>query len=97
MALLTGLDRRPVKSYDRFMNSVSVSQLKASPAKVIDQASDYPVAVRNRNKISAYVVGKQLYEKMVAYMENYIDKKAVDEADFSKGKDLEKLVEELEL
>ena len=42
-------------------------------------------------------MGKDLYEKLVSYIENYIDRKAVQETDFSKGKDFEKVAEELDI
>ncbi|MFC1726969.1 type II toxin-antitoxin system Phd/YefM family antitoxin [Patescibacteria group bacterium] len=79
------------------MNSVSISQLKARPAKAISQAADYPLAVEKRNQVKAYLVGKELYEKMVAYIEDFIDRSAVAKTDFSKGKDFEKVAKELGL
>ena len=77
------------------MNVVSISQLKASPAKILSQAVDYPVAVEKRNKIEAYLLGKNLYEKIVLYIEDFMDKKIVDKTDFSKGEDFEKVAREL--
>lgn len=65
------------------------------PSKVISQASDYPLEVRSRNKVKAYLVGKELYEKIVAYIEDHIDKTAVKKTNFSKGKDFEKVAQEL--
>ena len=77
------------------MNIVSISQLKANPSKVITDSGDYPVAVSNRNKIKAYMVGKDLYEKMVGFLEDMVDKKAVKSADLSQGRDFEEVAEEL--
>lgn len=77
------------------MNTVSISQLKTSPAKIISASDDYPIAVEKRNKIKAYLVGKSLYDKLIAYIENFIDEKAVEETDFSKGKDFEAIAKEL--
>ena len=77
------------------MNTVSISQLKASPAKIVSASEDYPVAVEKRNKIKAYLVGKELYEKLLIYIEDYIDKKAIMETDFSEGKDFETIAHEL--
>lgn len=77
------------------MNTASISQLKINPSLVISQAVDYPVAVENRNKIQAYVVGKNLYEKMVSFIEDISDSMAVKKADRTKGKDFEKLAKEL--
>jgi PHD/YefM family antitoxin component YafN of YafNO toxin-antitoxin module len=77
------------------MNSINISQLKTSPSKIINQAYDYPVAIEKRNKIQAYLVGKSLYEKIISYLENYIDKKAVGKTNFTKGKDFEKVCREI--
>lgn len=77
------------------MNIISISQLKTSPSKAIAQAEDYPVAVGNRNKIKAYLLGKDLYEKITQYLENYLDKQVVSKTDFSQGEDFEKVAKEL--
>lgn len=68
------------------MNAVSISQLKTRPAQVIADAVDYPVAIQSRSKTKAYMVGQQLYEKLIAYIEDSIDAQAVQQTDFKKGK-----------
>ncbi len=77
------------------MNTVSISQLKISPSKAISLAEDYPLAIGNRNQVKAYLLGKDLYEKIASYIEDYLDRLAIDSADFSKGDDLEKVAKEL--
>jgi PHD/YefM family antitoxin component YafN of YafNO toxin-antitoxin module len=77
------------------MNSVSISQLKTHPSKAIAGALDYPVAVESRNKVKAYLIGKDLYEKIASYIEDHVDRKAIEETDFSKGEDFEKVAQEL--
>ena len=77
------------------MNTTTISQLKMNPSAVIAQAAEYPVAVENRNKVTAYVVGKHLFEKLTAYLEDRLDAAAVAKADFSKGKDFEKVARDL--
>jgi len=77
--------------------TVSISTLKVNPSKIISLAVDYPVAIENRNKITAYIIGKDLYEKLVSYLEDLIDKKAVEETDFEKGEDFEKVAQKLNL
>jgi len=77
------------------MNNVSISQLKASPAKIISASDDYPVAVEKRNKVEAYLVGKNLYNKLISYIEDFIDKKTVDHTNFSKSRDFESVAKEL--
>lgn len=79
------------------MNTISISQLKINPSKAIGEALDYPIAVENRNKVEAYLLGKDLYEKIVSFMEDSIDKKAAEETDFKKGKDFEKIAKELNI
>ena len=77
------------------MNTVSISQLKTHPSKAISQSADHPVAVENRSKVKAYLVGKDLFERLIAYIEDHIDKKAVAKTDFSKGKDFEAVAKQL--
>ncbi len=80
-----------------YMNTTSISQLKVNPSAIISMAADYPVAVENRNKVQAYVIGKLLYEKMIAMLEDKIDRQAIADADFSKGKDFETVAKSLGL
>lgn len=77
------------------MNSISISQLKINPSFAINQAVDYPVAVENRSEIKAYLIGKELYEKLIFYLENQSDKFVIGKTDFSKGKDFEKVAKQL--
>ncbi len=79
------------------MSSVSISQLKTNPAKAIREAADFPLAVENRNKIEAYLVGSELYEKLVSYIEDFIDRKDIKDTNFSKGHDFEDVAKELNL
>ncbi len=77
------------------MTTISISQLKIRPSGAIRAALDYPVAIKNRNKVKAYLVGKDPYEKIIAYIEDYIDGRTVEKTDFRKGKDFEEVAEEL--
>lgn len=77
------------------MNTVSISELKIHPSKTIEMATDYPVAVENRNKVKAYLVGKELYEKIIGYIEDYLDRAVINKTDFNKGKDFDKVAKEL--
>ena len=77
------------------MDSISISQLKIHPSKAISQAVDYPVAIEKRNQVKAYLVGKGLYEKIISYIEDFIDQTAIKNTDFTKGKDFEKVAKEL--
>lgn len=77
------------------MDTISISQLKMNPGKAILDATQYPVAIESRNKVKAYLVGKEIYEKLISYIENFIDAKEVAITDFSKGRDLEQVAKEL--
>ncbi len=77
------------------MISLSVSQLKINPRRAISAALDYPVAIESRNRIQGYLVGKDLFEKIVAYIEDFIDQRAIKHTDFSKGNDFETVARKL--
>lgn len=77
------------------MISTTISQLKVNPSAVITQAIDYPVAVENRNKVQAYLVGKVLFDKLVTFIEDYVDAAVVKKTDSTKGKDFEKVAKKL--
>lgn len=79
------------------MTYASISDLKANPASIIFESLDYPIAIQRRNKTQAYLVGKDIFEKLVAQMEDIIDAKAVREADFTTGRDFEEIAAELGL
>ena len=79
------------------MTNISISNLKANPAKAIDEAEDFPVEILKRNKVVAYLVGKVLFEKLVSLIENNIDKKAVATTNFKKGRNFEDVAKELGL
>lgn len=77
------------------MNTTSVSQLKTNPASIIRQSSDYPIAIQNRNTTQAYMIGKQLYEKMLDLLEDKLDRIEIENTDFSLGNDFEELAAKL--
>lgn len=77
------------------MNTISISQLKINPSKAIASALDFPIAIENRNNVEAYLIGKELYELLIAQIENTIDHKVIEETNFNKGRDFESLAEEL--
>ena len=79
------------------MTTISISQLKTHPSKIISLSLDYPVAVEKRNKVQAYIVGKEMFEKLTLFLEDRIDRKAVKETDFRKGKNFEAVARQLGL
>lgn len=77
------------------MDAISISQLKINPSGAIGLAADYPLSIKNKGRTTAYLIGNQLFNKIVAYLENISDKKIVQETDFSKGRNFEDLATEL--
>ena len=77
------------------MINASISDLKTNPASIIFQSFGYPVAIQKRSKTQAYLVGKDIFEKLVSQLEDEVDRKAVKETNFSKGKKFEELAEQL--
>lgn len=77
------------------MINVSISDLKTNPASIIFQSLAYPVAIQKRSKTQAYLVGKEIFEKLVSQLEDEVDRRAVREADFSKGKKFEDIALQL--
>lgn len=75
--------------------SISISQLKSNPSKAISKASDYPMTIKNRGKVKAYLFGKDLFEKIILCLENCADRKTIRETNFKKGKDFEKVAKEI--
>jgi len=79
------------------MTTISISQLKVNPSSAIALAADYPVAVENRDKVTAYLLGKDLFERLLEYLEDVEDRTIIRKTDFSKGEDFEKVVKDLGL
>jgi hypothetical protein len=77
------------------MDAISISQLKVNPSGAIGLAADYPLSINNKGQTTAYLIGNQLFNKIVAYLENVSDKKAVQETNFSKGRNFEDLANDL--
>ena len=50
--------------------AVSVSDLKKSPSAVMDEANGEAVAVLNHNRIMAYMVPADVYEKMLEKLDD---------------------------
>ena len=59
--------------------TVSVTELKRSPAAVITQAASQPVAILNHNRPAAYVLSAALFEHLLSQLEEAQDAKLVRE------------------
>ncbi len=59
--------------------SVSISDLKKNPSRVINDAEGAPVAILNHNKPSAYLVPAETFEAVMEKLEEYELAKLVEE------------------
>ena len=51
-------------------NTVSMTDLRRSPAEVIEVANSSPVAILNHNKPTAYLISASEYEDMLEQLED---------------------------
>lgn len=51
--------------------SVSISDLKKNPSRIINQAEGAPVAILNHNKPSAYIIPAEAFEALMEKLEDY--------------------------
>lgn len=77
------------------MTTISISALKVNPASAIRASEDYPVAVQNRNETQAYLVGKSLFEKLMLFVEDAEDRRAIASIDLKDKSDFEEFASEL--
>jgi len=50
--------------------TISMSDFKKNPAKVLREAGDRPIAVLNHNKAAFYLIEPQLFETMIEDLED---------------------------
>jgi len=51
--------------------SVSISDLKKNPSRIINEAEGAPVAILNHNKPSAYLIPAEAFEALMERFEDY--------------------------
>lgn len=51
--------------------SVSISELKKNPSRIIHQSEGAPVAILNHNKPSAYIIPADAFEALMERLEDY--------------------------
>ena len=51
--------------------SVSISDLKKNPSRIINEAEGSPVAILNHNKPSAYIIPAEAFEALMEKFEDY--------------------------
>jgi antitoxin StbD len=59
--------------------SVSISELKKNPSRIIHDAEGAPVAILNHNKPSAYLVPAATFEAVMEKLEDYELAKLVED------------------
>ena len=59
--------------------TASITELKKSPTHILEQAGNEAVAILNHNVASAYLVPRELYEKMIDVIDDYYLSKKVQE------------------
>lgn len=77
------------------MTTATISQVKVNPMAVFNKAVDFPIQIKNREKITGYYLDKDLFEKIIEYLEDIEDTKVINKTDFSKGTDFEEFAKEL--
>lgn len=77
------------------MTTVSISQLKANPMAVFNSSIDFPIQIKNREKTTGYYVNKNLFEKMIEYIEDMEDKKVIDSINLDDKSDFEEFAASL--
>jgi len=51
--------------------SVSISDLKKNPSRIINESEGAPVAILNHNKPSAYIIPADAFEALMEKLEDY--------------------------
>lgn len=59
--------------------SVSISDLKKNPSRIINEAEGAPVAILNHNKPSAYLIPAEAFEILMEKFEDYELSRLVNE------------------
>ncbi len=60
--------------------TASITELKQSPTRLLEQAGNEAIAILNHNVTSAYLVPSTLYENMMEIIDDYHLAKEVEEA-----------------
>ncbi len=65
--------------------SVSISDLKKNPSRIINQSEGAPVAILNHNKPSAYIIPADAFEALMERLEDYELSRVVREREHESG------------
>ena len=59
--------------------SVSISDLKKNPSRIINESEGSPVAILNHNRPSAYLIPAEAFEALMEKLEDYELSRVVEE------------------
>jgi len=51
--------------------TASITELKKSPTKLLEEAGNEPIAILNHNTPSAYLIPSEYYEKIMGIVDDY--------------------------
>ena len=60
--------------------TASITELKKSPTKLLEEAGNEPIAILNHNTPSAYLLSSEYYEKIMDFLDDHYLAKEVKEA-----------------
>lgn len=55
----------PITQTIHAKTTVSMTDLRRNPSKILDDANDMPVAILNHNRAEAYLLSAKAYEKLL--------------------------------
>lgn len=60
----------PITQTIHAKTTVSMTDLRRSPSKILDDANDMPVAILNHNRAEAYLLSAKAYEKLLDLLDD---------------------------
>ena len=60
----------PITQTIHAKTTVSMTDLRRNPSKILDDANDMPVAILNHNRAEAYLLSAKAYEKLLDLLDN---------------------------
>ena len=60
----------PITQTIHAKTTVSMTDLRRNPSKILDDANDMPVAILNHNRAKAYLLSAKAYEKLLDLLDD---------------------------
>ena len=64
----------PITQTIHAKTTVSMTDLRRNPSKILDDANDMPVAILNHNRAEAYLLSAKAYEKLLDLLDDVSQK-----------------------